>query len=213
MALKNQIIDKIIDLGFRENCIVETILVTKNEDESLNPAPMGLSWIRGSLMEIKPFKSSRTYKNLQRSDVSYVNIINDPYIFLVAAFKDEFNYDFKFVDHDLKDSEASLSLEKFESSELSDDRFSFINIVKDIKIYHGYPRVFSRGTSEAIEAVIHATRVKAYKEQGKYDTADLLEEKIWECIRLIKIISGEDSPEMRVVDKIEGLLKVWSGEH
>jgi hypothetical protein len=212
MALKNKIIDKIGELGFRENCIMETILVTKNEDESLNPAPMGVSWIGGFLMEIKPYKSSTTFQNLQRNDVSYLNIINDPYIFLVAAFKDEFQYDFEFIGHDLKDSEASLSLEKFESFELSGDRFSFLNKVKDIKIYHAYPRVFSRGTSEAIEAVVHATRVKVYKKQGKCDKADHLEDKIWECIRLIKRISGEDSPEMRVVDKIKDLLKVWSGE-
>jgi hypothetical protein len=173
---------------------------------------MGVSWLGDSLMEIKPFKSSSTFHNLQRNYVSYVNINNDPHIFLVAAFKDEFHHDFEFVGNDLKDSEASLSLKKLEGYELSDDRFSFINRVTDIKIYHGYPRVFSRGTSEAIEAVIHATRVKTYKEQGKYDKADLLEDKIWECIRLIKRISGEDSPEMRVADKIDGLLKAWSRE-
>jgi hypothetical protein len=84
--------------------------------------------------------------------------------------------------------------------------------VEDIKIYHHFPRVFSRGTSEAIEAVIHATRVKAYKGQGRIGEAESLEKKIREDIRLIKRVSGEDSSEMKVSEKIEELLKKWREE-
>jgi hypothetical protein len=212
MPLKNQLVEMIINLGFRKNCIVETILITKNEDGSYNPAPMGVTWVGGPKIEVNPFKSSKTCQNLQRDSYSVINILSDPFLFLATAFKDEIDFDFTLDHYRLEDSEAIIHLDKNECSELSDDRLSFLNEVKDIKIYHKYPRVISRGTSEAINAVIHATRVKYYRRQGKYNEAEYLEKKICDCVELIRRISGEGSPEMKVSDIIEEMLVQWREE-
>lgn len=209
---ENEIIKNLVNLGFRKNCVMETITVTENPDGSFNPAPMGVTWIGGTLMEFKPYKATQTYRNLQCSTTSHINLVNDPLLFLYSAFKNEVK---AVIDMDgpiLLGSEACIAIEKIKESELSEDRYYYMNRVKNIKIYHCYPRVFSRGISEAIEAVIHATRVKAYRNQGKETEAARLEDRIKDCIRLIKKVSGEDSPEMMVSEKIRELLDKWRME-
>jgi hypothetical protein len=206
---RTKVIQKLINLGFRKNCVMETILVTMNPDGSFNPAPMGVTWIGNEIIEIRPFKSSQTYKNLLNTKNSHINIINNPMIFLKSAFKREFDNTFQMDDFILNGCEALISLEKIKGSEISEDRYNFKNQVIDVKIYHKYPRVFSRGTSEAIEAVIHATRVQFNREKGIIEEVKQLEDKINDCSKLIRRISDRDSLERRVAQKIEDLLKKW----
>ena len=77
------------ELGFTENCIVETILVTLNKDGSPNPAPMGFTK-EGKVLTVKVYKTSQTYQNLVKGASAYINIVSDPMVFLRCAFKGEF---------------------------------------------------------------------------------------------------------------------------
>lgn len=212
MLLKIQLTKKLIKLGFRKNCIVETILVTKNDDGTYNPAPMGVTWVGGITMVINPYKSTKTCQNLQRDCISVINIESNPLLFLATAFKDEIDLNYTLDNYRLESSEATIHLLKNKCSKLSEDRLSFLNKVSDIKIHHNYPRVLSRGTAEAINAIIHATRVNYYLKQGAWDEVELFEKKIWDSVELIRRISGKDSPEIKVSNIIEDMLDKWRKE-
>jgi hypothetical protein len=84
---KNHVTETLSNIGFRKNCIMEIILVTMNPNDSFNAAPMGVRWIGEDLFEVKTFKSSQTYLNLQNHSASYINIVSNPLFFLNSAFK------------------------------------------------------------------------------------------------------------------------------
>jgi hypothetical protein len=55
---------KLDELGFRTGSISEVILTTMNPDGTPNAAPMGALRTGPGALEIRPFKTSSTYRNL-----------------------------------------------------------------------------------------------------------------------------------------------------
>ncbi len=201
--------DTLDALGFREGCIAEIILVTVNPDGSPNAAPMGAKRTGETVFEIKPFKTSATYSNLLRDPKSTMNVTSDPAVFLATAFKKEVAKQPAMDGLRLRDSDAHITLERIGDEELSPDRHLFKNKAKDVAVHVSHPSVFSRGVAEAVEAVIHATRVKAFHAQGRHEDADALEEKVLECIDVVRRVSAELSPEWETVDMLERVLEGW----
>ena len=171
-------IDATLDLlGFTQNCFVETILVTRNKDRSFNPAPMGV--IRdGKLLEIRPYKSSITYGNLDESTHVSINLTDDPMLFLKTSFKDEFKEVPKVIDWILDGSDATIMAEKTSESDYSPLQAAFTLEPISLTISNKTPRVFSRGRAEAIEAIIHATRIKVYQSENQENKVKELYEKM-----------------------------------
>jgi len=199
-------------LGFRDGCIAEVVLVTVNPDGSRNAAPMGVKRTGGAAFEIMPFKTSATYRNLLGDPRSAMNVTSDPTVFLATAFKDEAHEQPAVDGLRLRGCDACVTLERIESAELSADRHLFRSRVKDVAVFVSYPRVFSRGVAEAVEAVIHATRVKAFHTQGRHEDACVLEEKTLECIGVVRRVSAGGSPEAETVDRLERMLDGWRSE-
>jgi hypothetical protein len=196
-------------LGFREGCIAEVILVTVNPDGSPNAAPMGVKRTGGTLFEVTPFKTSATYRNLLRDPRSTMNVTSDPTVFLATAFKDETPRQPAMDGLSLVGCDACIKLDRVEGVELSADRHLFRNKVDEVAVHSAHPRVFSRGVAEAVEAVIHATRVKAFRTQGRHGDAGALEEKVAECIGVVRRVSAGGSPEAEAVDRLERMLDGW----
>jgi hypothetical protein len=196
-------------LGFRDGCIAEVVLVTVNPDGSPNAAPMGAKRMGGDVFEVRPFKTSATYRNLLNDPRSTINVTSDPTMFLVTAFKDEVPTQPAMDRLGLKGCDACITLERTEGVEFSADRYLFKNKVKKVAVHASHPRVFSRGVAEAVEAVIHATRVKAFRMQGRHGDALELEEKARECIGVVRRVSADGSPEAETVDRLEQLLERW----
>ena len=196
-------------LGFRDGCIAEVVLVTVNPDGSTNAAPMGVKRTGGAAFEIMPFKTSATYRNLLGDPRSTINVTSDPTVFLTTAFKDEAHEQPAVDGLHLRGCDACVTLERIEGMELSADRHLFRSRVKDVAVFASHPRVFSRGVAEAVEAVIHATRVKAFHTQGRHEDAGSLEEKTLECIGVVRRVSVEGSPEAETVDRLERMLDGW----
>ena len=199
-------------LGFREGCIAEVVLVTVNPDGSPNAAPMGAKRVNRDVFEVKPFKTSATYRNLLNDPRSTINVTSDPMVFLATAFKDEISTQPAVDGLCLRGCDACITLERIEGVEVSADRYLFKNKAKDVSVYASHPMVFSRGVAEAVEAVIHATRVKAFRMQGRHGDAHTLEEKIGECIGVVRRVSAGGSPEAETVDMLERLLERWRSE-
>jgi len=82
-------IESLKAMGFKPNSIVEVILTTRNSDGTINAAPMGIKVIEDGLIEIKPFKTSKTYSNLKRRSEVCLNISQDPWLYLITAFKND----------------------------------------------------------------------------------------------------------------------------
>jgi hypothetical protein len=199
-------------LGFREGCIAEVVLVTVNPDGSTNAAPMGAKRVGGTVFEVRPFKTSATYRNLLNDPRSTMNVTCDPMVFLATAFKEEVPTQPAMDGLSLRDCDACITLERTGGVEASADRYLFRNDAKEVVVHATHPRVFSRGVAEAVEAVIHATRVKAFRMQGRHGEAGALEEKIGECMGVVRRVSAGGSPEAEAVDRLERMLERWRSE-
>ncbi|MEO8691040.1 MAG: DUF447 domain-containing protein [Solirubrobacteraceae bacterium] len=67
--------------------IVETVTTTINADGSVNCAAMGVEW-GDEVIVIKPYRSTRTLRNLEERGVAVVNLTDDILLFTQAALED-----------------------------------------------------------------------------------------------------------------------------
>lgn len=195
--------------GFTRDGIVEVILVTCGADGSVNAAPMGVK-LTGDLLEIRPYKTSETYRNLKLGGEAVINVTHDPYLFLATAFKDEVPGQPQMcANMSLQEADSCIYVEVQGEADFSDAQALFK--AKPIKtvIKREHPIVFSRGRAEAIEAVIHATRVKAFQLQGRTDEVQTLTGKIAACAETVGRVSPENSPESRVINELRQMMKNW----
>jgi len=198
-------------LGFTQNSFVETILVTRNNDGSFNPAPMGV--IRqGKLLEIRPYKSSTTYRNLMTGNMVSINITDDPMLFLDSAFKDELDRLPVVDDWVLMGSDATIIAEKISRTDISEQQASFTLEPITLSITNKMPSVFSRGRAEAIEAIIHATRIKVFHHENQEDKVKELMGKMILSFNIISRVSDSSSAEVKIVQKLKYLLVKWGVE-
>jgi hypothetical protein len=67
--------------------IVETVTTTINPDGTVNCAAMGVEWGDEQLV-IKPYRGTRTLRNLERHPAAVVNLTDDILLFTQAALDD-----------------------------------------------------------------------------------------------------------------------------
>ena len=67
--------------------IVETVTTTLNPDGTVNCAAMGVEWGDDAIV-IKPYRSTRTLRNLQARGAAVVNLTDDILLFTQAALGD-----------------------------------------------------------------------------------------------------------------------------
>jgi hypothetical protein len=193
--------------------INETILTTVNSDTTFNAAPMGVSLKSSGLLEIKPFKSSTTYENLLANSKACINVIDDPGLFFLTAFKDQtiVGYPAPAIDEEMRliPALAHIFVEATEAQDISEIRGCFTCRVTKIEAPTTIPRAFSRGRAEAIEAIIHATRIEAFTGEGRLDDVEKLIKRFAECKAVVERVSAPESVEHRVVSALENMIGVW----
>ena len=67
--------------------ILETVVTTFNPDGSVNCAAMGVEWGEPRIV-IKPFRGTRTLRNLRATEAAVVNLTDDILLFSQAALGD-----------------------------------------------------------------------------------------------------------------------------
>lgn len=67
--------------------IIETVTTTINPDGTVNCAAMGVEWGEDAIV-IKPYRSTRTLRNLQARGAAVVNLTDDILLFTRAALED-----------------------------------------------------------------------------------------------------------------------------
>lgn len=216
MPIKAQNLEEALDrIGFSRGSIVETVLTTLNSDGSVNAAPMGVARKGPVQLEIRPYRSSKTHSNLNRNPEACINVINDPAIFLVTAFKEE-KFDFsppKFShDNSIEQADAVVFLTMLKREEIDKERSSFVGEASSIKLITESPTVFSRGRAQAIEAIIHATRIEYYLKNRKLVESEDYIDRFNRCKRVVLKVSPQDSPETRTVEALERLIDRWRAQ-
>jgi hypothetical protein len=71
----------------RATPIFETVVTTTNPDGSVNCAAMGVEWGEQRIV-IKPYRGTRTLRNLRATEVAVVNLTDDILLFSQAALGD-----------------------------------------------------------------------------------------------------------------------------
>jgi hypothetical protein len=199
-------------LRFDMGSICETIVTTVNGDGAPNAAPMGVTRGGPETLDLKPFKTSTTYENLLDNPRACINITDDPTIFLSTAFKGEIegSQDFN-IDEDLRleASDASVFVRVVDVWDLSENRTCFTCEVSGIEIHRPTPQVFSRGRAEAIEAIVHATRIQVFAFSEDEETVERLIKRFDECKVVVNRVSPPGSAEAKVISELEKLIGEW----
>ena len=71
----------------RATPILETVVTTINPDDSVNCAAMGVEWDAQRIV-IKPYRGTRTLRNLRATGAAVVNVTDDILLFSQAALGD-----------------------------------------------------------------------------------------------------------------------------
>ena len=201
-------------LGFQEGQVYETIVTTLNVDGSVNAAPMGVVRTGRVEVEVRPYRSSSTYGNLSSHPEACVNVTDDPSIFLVTAFKGEVLEGFEGPSMDgirLKEADAHIFISVRDRDD-SRERGCFTCVVDSVELGDAGPRLFSRGRAQAIEAVIHATRIEYLFRAGKAQEGEALVRRFAVCKDVVGRVSTPDSAEGLVIAELERLIRAWEDE-
>ena len=204
------------EMGFQMGGISETILTTVNPDGSYNAAPMGVHRISHEVLELRPFKSSSTYKNLLNNPKACINVTDNPGLFFVTAFKGKTVEGLlePAIDKDMSliSTFAHIFVDASKSNDISEIRACFTCRVKDIKAPAMMPRSFNRGRAEAIEAIIHATRIEVFSKEGGLEDVEKLIKRFTECKDVVDRVSAPESVETRVIGELEKMIAIWRGK-
>jgi hypothetical protein len=177
---------------------------------------MGVHRVSHEVLELRPFKSSSTFMNLLDNPKACINVTDDPGLFFVTAFKCKTVEGLlePAIDKDMRliSAIAHIFVDASRSSDISEIRACFTCRVKDIKAPAMMPRSFSRGRAEAIEAIIHATRIEVFSKEGRLDDVEKLIKRFAECKNVVERVSAPESVEARVVGELEKMIAIWRGK-
>ncbi len=162
---------KLTDLGFKKGVICECIVSSYNPDDSADAAPMGVTMQDPQHIVLEIFTASQTLRNLQANKCGVVNVTSDIEVFYKTTFK-EANPDgalpqdwferaqmVKAPELCFADATVAFSVLQMEPD---GEKTRVICLVEQICARENYPQVYCRAMSLTLEAIIHATRVKAY---------------------------------------------------
>lgn len=162
-------------LNLTPNFIYETIVTTYNaNDKTPNAAPMGIFFLDENQLIISPYNSTKTYRNLVNSGCGVINFIFDLEVFLETAFNNaspklpaKFFENADQVDAPrLKDAVAYIEIRVLETQK-GEDRSKIIGKVVTWEISTLTFHPINRGYNLALESIIHATRIVAFKEDSE----------------------------------------------
>jgi hypothetical protein len=207
-----EIEEKLKALGFTDGSNYEIILTTLNSDCSYNAAPMGIVMTSPLILTIKPFKTSSTYKNLKNKSRACVNVTSDPGIYLATSFKEKDFSGFPVpnIDKELRldhsDAHVFIELKSFDELE---HRAKVSFQILSVEVIISHPKAFNRGRAAAIEAIVHATRIKVFFKEGPRERVESLIKRFYDCKDIVDRVSPPESTESRVIRKLEKLIGDW----
>jgi hypothetical protein len=202
---------KLTDLGFLKGTIDETILSTYDTDGNPNAAPMGAIMEDEQHLIINLFNSSSTCNNLKTNRCAVVNLTNNIEVFYKTAFK-EVNLGGKLPDElfeqaktvnapRLRLADATIDISISGMVPISTEKTKALCKVKKVNTTKKYPQVYCRAMSATVEAIIHATRVKALvNDEMEQKRVDKLLEMIENCNDVVNRVAPNSSYSVVMAD-------------
>ncbi|MGZ4851057.1 MAG: DUF447 domain-containing protein [Candidatus Bathyarchaeia archaeon] len=168
---------KLTDLGFLKGMIFEAIVSTYNRDGSPNAAPMGTIMQNQYILSLNVFNSSETSLNLKTNKCAVINFTNNIDVFYRTTFK-EANPTGKLPQEwfekaetvnapKLQISDATIEVSVASMEPMGAEKTNFSCSIVKINVDKMYPQIYSRAMAMTLEAIIHATRVKAFVNDEK----------------------------------------------
>jgi uncharacterized protein len=168
---------KLTDLGFLKGMIFEAIVSTYNRDGSPNAAPMGATMQTQHIICLKVFNSSETNRNLKTNKCAVINFTNNIDVFYRTTFK-EANPNGRLPQEwfekteavnapKLQSSDATIDVSVVSMQQMGAEKTNFSCSVVKINVDKMYPKIYCRAMAMTLEAIIHATRVKAFVNDEK----------------------------------------------
>jgi hypothetical protein len=192
----------ITDLGFSKGIIFETIVTTFDAEGNPNAAPMGVILEDEQTLGLNIFNSSLTSYNLKTSGCAVINLTSDIAIFYRSTFK-EANPDGK-LPLDWFEKAESVNAPKLRWADATVDvsvtriQLAGLDMVKlqckieKVSATKHYPEPICRAMALTLEAIIHATRVKAFADDPS---------KLEEVNKLLGLIENYREVVKRVAPK------------
>lgn len=195
-------------VGLEKGIVYEVIVTTRAHDGTLNAAPMGIRSFDGRTLTFVPFKTSQTYRNLRMTRTAVANIIEDPRLFYETALKkgvqlppEMFETSKRVEAPRLRGAESVVELAVLKEEEGPDKaRVDCEPVYSEVLQLASKP--YCRARFAAIEAVIHATRVRVLLREGKNFEA----EKLIQSILLYRSLAERVSPDSKYSKVIEDVL-------
>jgi hypothetical protein len=209
---------KLIDLGFFEGIVAETVVSTYNKNGKPNAAPIGIIMEDGHLMT-KLFNSALTHNSIKTKRCAVINLTSDIEIFYKTAFK-ETNIGGKLPEEwfepaktvnapKLRLADAAIEVSATSLTPIGTGKTKVNFEVKLIHAPNKYPQVHCRAMSATLEAIIHATRVKLFVNDEKQQAlVSKLLEMIANCNDVVDH-TAPHSPYSLVMADLKNLIDSW----
>ena len=192
-------------IGMAKGRQYETIITTKNSDNTSNAAPIGVLYAGGNIVLSRIFKGSHTLENIIEKKEYIVNITHDPELFMLSTLG---NLDVECFseDNSLKDADAYfkckvISLkEAVKQSDPIKKNGEAIVIKSEVVelIVNNETKAFNRGFGYVIETLSNLSRFDLVDETQKQHYLD----RFREAKRIVnKVGYKEDIEAMNEIKK------------
>jgi uncharacterized protein len=207
------------DLGFSKGIIAETIVTTYNKDETPNAAPMGVIMEDEERLVINLFNSSKTSHNIKSNRCAVVNLTSNIEVFYKTAFKgvnpdgklplEWFEKASSVNAPKLILADASIYVSVKELVPVDAQKARAIFNIDSIQSSMKYPQVYSRAMSQTLEAIIHATRIKAMlNDSAQKKKVKHLLEMISDCQDVVDRVAPNSAYSLIMADLMK-LVNSW----
>jgi hypothetical protein len=199
------------DFGLKKGILYEIIATTysmSDDGKEFKPhaSCMGIRMIEGGQIQISPYYSTITYKNLKEYSTVAINFVDDVYLYALAALKDpnspinltEFPskyFEFKYLESNFMDvpyikkawgiliGKASHEFQKTKTNDLGNVMVPIfkLDIIFAEKFLNTH-KLFNRTENLVLEAIILATRLKISKESQNQAQFNKIQVKIEQYI-------------------------------
>ncbi len=205
---------KLTDLGFLKGVIAECIVSTYNMDGKPDAAPMGVIMEDEQHLIINLFNSSTTCSNIKANRCAIVNLTSNIEVFYKTAFK-EANIDGKLPQEwfkkakavnapKLRFADATIDVSVSDITPIDTEKTRAVCTIKLVQATKKFPQVHCRAMDATLEAIIHATRVKAFlNDEGKQKKVSKLLELIDNCNDVVNRVAPNSSYSTVMADLIE----------
>jgi len=205
---------KLTDLGFLKGVIAECIVSTYNIDGKPNAAPMGVIMEDEQHLIVNLFNSSTTCSNIKANRCAIVNLTSNIEVFYKTAFK-EANPDGKLPQEwfekakavnapKLRFADATIDVSVTDITPIDTEKTRVVCNVELVQATRKFPQVHCRAMDATLEAIIHATRVKAFlNDEGKQKKVSKLLELIDNCNDVVNRVAPNSSYSIVMADLME----------